>query len=163
MPKFENCYFCKTSYYRSSSQDGGVGRNPSLPHTTQRRITTNLKSINNQKCQKIKLHGTLTTKELKKKSTRTTKPVRWQTGRTWWAGPLRKTEARLAVVRGGAGWRWNWTSVLTMDYGRGCCIKRNSQSHRGVPWKVHWRPAGELHCSLSGPSPTGSTTAQQRG
>ena len=101
-------------------------------------------------------------KKLKKKSTRTTKPVRWQTGRTWWAGPLRKTEARLAVVRGGAGWRWNWTSELTMDYGRGCCIKRNSQSHRGVPWKVHWRPAGELHCSLSGPSPTDSATWQQR-
>ena len=38
-----------------------------LPRTTKRRITTNLKSINNQKCQKIKLHGTPTTKELKKK------------------------------------------------------------------------------------------------
>ena len=36
-----------------------------LPHTTKRKIT-NLKSIN-QKCQKIKLHGTPTTKELKKK------------------------------------------------------------------------------------------------
>ena len=44
----------------SSSQDGGIGRNPLLPRTT------NLKSINNQKHQKIKLHGTLTTKELKK-------------------------------------------------------------------------------------------------
>ena len=39
-----------------------------LPLTTKRRITTNLKTINNQKCQKIKLHGTLTTKELKKHS-----------------------------------------------------------------------------------------------
>ena len=53
----------------SSSQDGGVGRNPSLPHTTKRRITTNLKSINNQRCQNIKLHGAPTTKELKKQST----------------------------------------------------------------------------------------------
>ena len=61
---------------RSSGQDGGIGRNPSLPCTTKRRITTNLKSINNQKCQKIKLHGTPTTKELKKKSARTTRPVR---------------------------------------------------------------------------------------
>ena len=49
-----------------------------LPHTTKRRRTTNLKSINNQKHQKIKLHGTLTTKELKKNSTRKTRLVgRW--------------------------------------------------------------------------------------
>ena len=32
----------------------------------QKKNTTNLKTINNQKCQKIKLHGTLTTKELEK-------------------------------------------------------------------------------------------------
>ena len=60
----------------SSIQDGSIGRNPSLPPTTKRRKTTNLKSINNQKCKKIKLHGTLTTKELKKKSARTTRPIR---------------------------------------------------------------------------------------
>ena len=53
-----------------------------LPLTTKRRITTNLKSINNQKGQKIKLHGTLTTTELKKQSNRTTRPVRWLTERT---------------------------------------------------------------------------------
>ena len=61
---------------RNSGQDGGIGRNPSLSHTTKRRITTNLKSINNQKCQNIKLHGTPTTMELKKQSNRTTRPVR---------------------------------------------------------------------------------------
>ena len=37
-----------------------------LPHTTKR-ITTNLKTKNNQNCQKIKLYESLTTKELKKK------------------------------------------------------------------------------------------------
>ena len=37
-----------------------------LPHTTKRKITTNLKTINILKCQKIKLHGTPTTKELNK-------------------------------------------------------------------------------------------------
>ena len=37
-----------------------------LPHTTKRRITTNLKTINNQNCQKIKLHGSPKTKDLKK-------------------------------------------------------------------------------------------------
>ena len=38
-------------------------------------ITTNLKSINNQKHQKIKLHGTPTTKKLKKKINQTGKAV----------------------------------------------------------------------------------------
>ena len=38
-----------------------------LPHTTKRRTTTNLKTKNNQNCQKIELHESLTTKELKKK------------------------------------------------------------------------------------------------
>ena len=57
-----------------------------LPCKTKKRIITNLKSINNQKCQEIKLHGTLTTKELKKKSTRTTRPIRQQN-----TGRLRKT------------------------------------------------------------------------
>ena len=37
------------------------------PCTTKRRTTTNLKTKNNQNCQKIKLYGSLTTKELKKK------------------------------------------------------------------------------------------------
>ena len=48
----------------SSSQDGGVGRKASFPHTTKRRTTINLKTVNNQKCQKIKLHGAPTNKEL---------------------------------------------------------------------------------------------------
>ena len=58
----------KNGNNRSSGQDRGIGRNPSLPHATERRIPTNLKTINNKKCQKIKLHGTLTTKELKNHS-----------------------------------------------------------------------------------------------
>ena len=49
-----------------SSQDGGVGRNTVPPRTTKRRTTTNLKTKNNQNCQKIKLYGGQTTKELKK-------------------------------------------------------------------------------------------------
>ena len=36
-------------------------------NTTKRRITMNLKTKNNQNCQKIKLYGSLTTKKLKKK------------------------------------------------------------------------------------------------
>ena len=48
-----------------TGQDGGIGRHSVPPHTTKRRITTNLKTKDNQNWQKIKLYGSLTTKELK--------------------------------------------------------------------------------------------------
>ena len=48
-------------------QDGSIGRYTLPPHTTKRRPTTNLKTKNNQNCQKIKLYESLTTKELRKK------------------------------------------------------------------------------------------------
>ena len=51
----------------TSGQDGGIGRYTVSPHTTKRRTTTNLNTKNNQNCQKIKLYGSLTTKEIKKK------------------------------------------------------------------------------------------------
>ena len=60
----------------SSGQDGGIGRNPLLPRTTKRRITTNIRSINKQKCQKIKLHGASTTEKLKKQTNITTRSIR---------------------------------------------------------------------------------------
>ena len=47
--------------------DGGVGIYTLPSRTIQRRTTTNLKTKNNQNCQKVKLYGSLTTKELKKK------------------------------------------------------------------------------------------------
>ena len=47
-------------------QYGGVGRYTVPPRTTKRRTTTNLKTKNNQKCQKIQLYRRPTTKELKK-------------------------------------------------------------------------------------------------
>ena len=37
------------------------------PRTTKRRTTTNLRTKNNQNCQKIELYGSPTTKALKKK------------------------------------------------------------------------------------------------
>ena len=52
---------------QTSCQDGGVGRYTVPLHTTKRRTPTNLKTNNNQNCHKIKLYGSLTTKELKKK------------------------------------------------------------------------------------------------
>ena len=52
---------------RTSSQDGGIGKYTLPPCTTKRGTTTNLKTKNNQNCQKIKLYGSPTTKQLKKK------------------------------------------------------------------------------------------------
>ena len=51
----------------TSGQDRGIGKYTLPPHTTKRRTKTNLKTKNNQNCQKIKLYGSPTTKELKKK------------------------------------------------------------------------------------------------
>ena len=56
----------KTSRW-TSGQDGGIGRYTLPPHTTKRRTTPNLKTKKEQNCQKIKLYGNSTTKELKKK------------------------------------------------------------------------------------------------
>ena len=50
----------------TSGQDGLIGRYTLPPHITKR-TTINLKTKNNQNCQKIELYGRPTTKELKKK------------------------------------------------------------------------------------------------
>ena len=50
----------------TSSQDGDIGRHTFPPRTAIRKITTNLKTKYNQNCQKIKLYGSPTTKDLKK-------------------------------------------------------------------------------------------------
>ena len=77
VPELENLEFefwsikkesSKNFKQRALSQDGGVGRYASLLRITKRRITTHLKTKNNQNCQKIELHGSLATKELKKHS-----------------------------------------------------------------------------------------------
>ena len=51
---------------RASGQGGDIRTCTACPRTTKRRITTNLNTNNNQNCQKIKLYGSPTTKELKK-------------------------------------------------------------------------------------------------
>ena len=51
---------------QTSGRDGGLDRYTVPPHTTKRR-TTNLKTKNNQNCQKIELYGSPTTKKFKKK------------------------------------------------------------------------------------------------
>ena len=116
---------------QGSSQDGGVDRNPLLPRTT-RRITTNLKTKNNQKCQIIKLHGTLTTKELKKWLTTPTRPAggRWADRenlgwQTMWAGMAeQETEAQ--------GWLWTTAGVAMVG---------EPPSLTRVCWKVGLEPS----------------------
>ena len=51
----------------TSGQDGSIGRYTLPPCTTKKRTITNLKPKNNQNCKKIKLYGSPTTKEIKKK------------------------------------------------------------------------------------------------
>ena len=50
----------------SAHQDGGIDRYTLSPHITKRRVT-NLKTKNNQNCQKIEPYESPTTQELKKK------------------------------------------------------------------------------------------------
>ena len=52
---------------RASGQDGGVGRHTVPPCTTKRRTTTNLKTKKQPELTEIKLYGSPTTKEIKKK------------------------------------------------------------------------------------------------
>ena len=90
----------------SSSQDGGISRHTLPPCTTKRRTTTNLKTKNNQNCQKSLLFGSPTIKKLKKKhSSRQvggTETGSWggedsQQGGTWSTG-----EGEAAAVRVGS-------------------------------------------------------------
>ena len=104
--------------FPSSGQDAGIGRNTLLPRTSKRRITTNLKTINNQKSQKIKLHGTPTTKELKKH------PYPWE-GRSSSAEEIGLAERETKD-----------TKPLPVNQCGDCNSWRNSQSHKRVPWKV---------------------------
>ena len=117
-----------------ASQDAGIGRNTSLPCTTKRRITTNLKTIKNQNCQKIKLHGTLTTKKLKETLIQTSRR----------SGDRQRTEKTSGKAAGGLGqerqrlveWKTKDSEPLAVKYHGDCEDGRNSQSHRRIGWKV---------------------------
>ena len=111
---------------------GDICRNASPPPTTKRRITTNLKTINNQNCQKFKLHGSPTTKELKKHSSR---PVGVPEMGSW----AERTRCKVAGHAGQVGLADQETKdskVLAVKSCGGCKGRRNSQSHRRIAWKV---------------------------
>ena len=67
--KYQGEHFVKNMTV--TGHDGGVGINTSLPRTTKNKTKqkkpNNFKTKNHQNCQEIKLHGSLTTKKLKKK------------------------------------------------------------------------------------------------
>ena len=70
-----------SKHCRTSGQDGGIDRHAPPPCPTIKKITTNLKQKNTQNCQKIKLHGSLITKDLKKPySTRAEEVQKWGVG-----------------------------------------------------------------------------------
>ena len=80
-----------SAFWGTSGQYGDISRYTLPPHTTKRRTTTNLKTKNNQNCQKIELYGSLTTKELKKKhSSRLVRGWRWTAGVRRTAGKARQ-------------------------------------------------------------------------
>ena len=82
-------------------QDKGIGRHTLPPCTAKRRMTTtNLKTKNNQNCQKIKLYGSLTNKELKKKHS--LRPIE---GRRW------ADRAERTHWKGGSSWRTRASEV----------------------------------------------------
>ena len=118
-------------FFRDSSQDGGIGRNTLLPHTTKRRITTNLKTINSQKCQKIKLNGTLTTKELKKHSSRLVGGVEMGSWAERTCGKVADLSRKVALAKQ----ETKDSKPLAVKHCGGCKGGRNSQSHRRVCWK----------------------------
>ena len=102
------------------------------PHSTKRRITPNLKTISNQNCQKIKLHETLTTKELKKHSFR---PI----GGAKTGNQAERTQGKMTdfVGKAGmAGWETTDSKPLAVKHCGGCKARRNFQSHSTVCWNV---------------------------
>ena len=147
----------------TSSRDGGIGRYTLPPHTTKRRTTTNLKTKNNQNCQKNKLYGSPITKELKKKySFRLVVGV--ETGSRGWED-----------VWQGNDWQARWSHVcvwinreeqlgsktdwvpeqekkaskhLAVRICGGCSSRRNSQPHR----RIHWREPQDPRMYISPPT-----------
>ena len=58
--------YCNFNNVLTSSQDGRIGKHSSPPCTTTAKLQLNYKTAIIQNHQKIKLYGSLTTKELKK-------------------------------------------------------------------------------------------------
>ena len=117
----------------TSGQDGGIGRHTVPPHTTKRRTTTDLKTENDQNWWKIKLYGSPTTKELKKKHS--SRPV----GGAEMGSRVERTHGKMvASRRSGAG------KAATDQQGSSCRTRQGSgwrtRSHIRVQinWEEQW-------------------------
>ena len=136
----------------TSSQDGGIGRYTLLPRTTKRRTTMNLKTKNKQNCQKIKLYGSPTTKELKKKHS--SRPVRgaemgnrsedsrqgsgWCSRRSHICMQINREEqlgVRQTAQPRVPAWGNKASERLTDKTCGGCSSGRTSQPHMRVRWR----------------------------
>ena len=77
-----------------SSQDGRVGKHASPLVQPQKEKQLNLKPKNTQNCQKVKLHGSLTTEDLKKPHSDTqvggADTQRRQNGEAWGCDVVRR-------------------------------------------------------------------------
>ena len=108
----------------TSGHDGGICRHASPSRTATKRISTNLKTKNNQNCQNIELDGSLTTKDLKKKYS-----SRW--------------------VDGAEIGSWDGQDTVWWQWGSGGGRWQNRQSHFHV-WPIKTR---EDTWGVSDPSP----------
>ena len=137
----------------TSAQDRSISRYTLPPCTTKRKTTTNLKTKNNYNCQKIKLYGSLTIKELKKHSSRLIGGVEmgsygredswqggvWQTRQTHicaWINPEerlgRETDwATQGSITGKQSLKTFNRKKICGDWGS----RRNSWPHRRVWWR----------------------------
>ena len=135
--------------FRTSGQDGSIGRYTLPCPTTKRRTTKNLNTKNNQNCQKIKLYGNLTTKELKKKySSRLVggvETVIWGRDDLWQGGSWQTRWSHICVqinweeqlgsqtdcATQGSEQENKASKPLVVKTCGGCSDRRNSQPHRG--------------------------------
>ena len=109
----------KAIYQGTSGQDGGIGRHVSPSHATTKRITTKSKN-NSQNFQKIKLYGSLTTKDLKKP----------QSSR--WVGWAEMQRWGREVRRGGAAQRGSGGGGMGKG---GPTFMCGGQKLGGIPWQ----------------------------
>ena len=115
----------------TSGQDRGIGRHTVPPGKT-RRTPTNLKTKNNQNCQKIELYGSPTTTELKKKHS--SRPIEQAAG---WRG---LTARQLLEDQGqGGGRRGQGSSWWT---GQGTGLQRWWLADWAVPHLSADKPGG---------------------
>ena len=128
--------------FGTSGQDRDISRYTVPPLKTKRK-TTNLKIKNNQNFQKIKLYGSPTTKELKKKHS--SRPVGGQEGQPCW----RWYKARQQLENGegqGSGWQTRRSHIcmwinLSMTDGTGFQHGETKPENLWLKnlWRLQWQ------------------------